>query len=156
MRSFWECLRSMISIYASIHFEGKATENIPLLRPSCMIPKRNFSLYIFFAYTIWTKNGLCRCEKTTERFMYASVKCDFEWNFFQIQMTNSTNFENGHELSLIWISDRVNILCIFVTVHPSVWESVNAYRVSLAQWLKSTSNDMPEALTRARLPGGNT
>ena len=113
-------------------------------------------LYIYFVHTIWTKNGLCRCEKTAERYMYVSVKCDFEWNFFQIQMTNSTNFENGHELSLIWISDRVNILCIFVNVHPSVWESVNAYRVSLAQWLKSTSNDMPEALTRARLPGGTT
>ena len=113
-------------------------------------------LYIYFVYTVWTKNGLCRCEKTAERYMYVSVKCDFEWNFFQIQMTNSTNFENGHELSLIWISDRVNIMCIFVTVHPSVWESVNAYRVSLAQWLKSTSNDMPEALTRARLPGGTT
>ena len=69
---------------------------------------------------------------------------------------HSTNFENGYELSLIWISDRVKIMCIFVTVHPSVWESVNAYRVSLAQWLKSTSNDMPEALTRARLPGGTT
>ena len=143
--SFRECFRSMISIRLD-PFWRKNHRNHAVFGSELHIVNEKF-LYKYIVNTVWTQNGLSPCGKTAERNMYVSVRCDFEWNCFQIKMSNSKIFENG-ERSLIWISVWVNIMSIFMSPCIQVF--------SMAQCLSSPGNDMPETLTRARLPGGTT
>ena len=125
MGSFRECLRSMISIRLD-PFWRKNHRNHAVFGSELPTVNEKF-LYKYIVYTVWTQNRLSPCGKTAERNMYVSVWCDFEWNCFQIQM--SKNFENGVKRSLIWISDRFNIMCIFMSPCIQVF--------SMAQWLSS-------------------